>query len=116
MAFRRKLAAEPAIVENALGGEGHLEKRVILEAGEMSGKGRLFARNVLQKGCSIGRHRHNGDSETYVILSGKGKYLLNGELVDVEAGDVLYTADGEEHQLINECDEPLEFIALVLYS
>ena len=52
----------------------------------------------------------------FYFLSGKGSYLLDGEMVPVEAGDVAFVDDGEEHFLRNDGDEVLEYLALVLYT
>ena len=117
MAFKRKLPEQPIILEHFQGGAGHLEKYDILTGpDEMYQKGRVCAIMRLQPGCEIGRHRHKGDGEVYYILSGHGKYLLDGKLVDIEPGDVLFCEDGEEHQVVNDTDEVLELLAVVLYS
>ena len=39
----------------------------------------------------------------------------NGTVTTVRAGDVCFTGDGEGHSLKNLRDEPLEYVALVLY-
>ncbi|MGN1381452.1 MAG: cupin domain-containing protein [Eubacterium sp.] len=117
MAFVRNIG-EPAAVEGFKGGKGHVLVRKILKTDEeMYNKGRVFNHMVLEKGCEVGKHTHEGDAETYYVLSGHGKYLNNdGKVVDVAPGDVMFTGDGETHALWNEEDEPLEFIALVLYK
>ena len=83
---------------------------------EMSMKGRVFGHTTVYPGSAIGYHVHTGDSETYYILSGTGRYNDNGRVVTVTAGDVTYTAPGEGHGL--ECigEEPVEMIALILYE
>ena len=117
MAFKRRLPEQPVVKENFWGGAGEMELFPILDGpDEMYHKGRVCALTRLKPGCEVGRHRHNGDGEVYYILSGHGKYLLDGELVDVVPGDVLFCDDGEEHQMINDSDENLEFFAVVLYS
>ena len=116
MSFKRKLPAEPVLLEHFKGGEGTLQKFDILRADEMYGKGRVCSKMVLAPGCEIGRHRHEGDGEVYFVLSGTGSYLLDGELVDVEPGDVLFCDDGEEHYMKNTGSEKLEMIAIVLFS
>lgn len=117
MGFVRKIAAKPVNLENFKGGNGTLEMRPIFKsAEEMHDKGRVFAHMALNKGCEIGRHTHHGDSEIFYILKGHGKFLFQGKLVDVGPGDVLFTDDGEDHYMVNEQDEKLEFIALVLFS
>ncbi len=103
-------------MENFKGGEGHVINRVILPADGMYGKGRIFNCCKLEKNCEIGWHIHEGDGETYLILSGEGEFNDNGTVTTVRAGDVCFTGDGQGHSLKNLRDEPLEIIALVLYS
>lgn len=98
-------------------GKGEITVRNLLNGPEeMSGKGRVFCHTTVHPGSGIGYHLHRGDSETYYILRGKGRYNDNGVMTTVEAGDVTYTAPGQGHGL--EClgDEPLELIALILYE
>lgn len=59
-------------------------------------------------------HDHTDDFEIYYILSGKGKVLDNGGFIEVNEGDVIYTADGDEHCIENIGDEDLVFIAAVI--
>lgn len=98
-------------------GKGEITVRNLLNGpAEMSGKGRVFSHTTVYPGSAIGYHLHKGDSETYYILSGKGRYNDNGVMTTVEAGDVTYTPPGQGHGL--EClgDEPIEMIALILYE
>lgn len=82
----------------------------------MYGKNRLFNHGYLKKGDEVGWHVHNGDGEIYYILAGEGDFNDNGTVVKVRAGDVCWTPDGEGHSLVCTSDEPLEMIALVVYS
>jgi quercetin dioxygenase-like cupin family protein len=75
-----------------------------------------YIKATLKSGCSLGLHQHNGNSEAYYILSGKGIYNDNGVLTEVEAGDTTFTADGESHGLENAGSEDLVFMALVVSS
>ena len=76
--------------KQAFGGMGMLEAdRILNDADEMQGKGRLFNHIYLRKNCEVGWH--------------------------VEAGDVAFCPSGEGHSIINRDDETLEMIALVLY-
>lgn len=83
---------------------------------EMSQKGRVFGHTTVYPGSEIGYHVHNGDSETYYILSGKARYNDNGTIVELGAGDVAYCAPGEGHGLACIGKEPVEMIALILYA
>ena len=90
--------------------------RILNGADEMYGKGRVCSILTLDPDCEIGRHKHEGDCEVFLILSGTGKYLLDGELVDVEPGDILFVDDGEEHYMLNDGMEPLVYVAIVLFT
>ena len=79
------------IQEEALGGPGHLITTQIIDNDEeLLGKGRLFKENVLEKDCGVGYHVH--------------------------AGDVTFTGPGEGHSLTNKKDEPVKFVALIIYE
>ena len=97
-------------------GNGEAEMRRILnDEGELYGKGRLFNHAILAPGRSIGEHTHIGDNEIFYFLSGSGLYNDNGTVVRVYPGDTAVCNDGELHGLVNDGEEPLEFIALILY-
>ena len=97
-------------------GNGEAEMRKILNsAEELYGKGRLFNHMVLAPGISIGEHTHIGDNEIFYFIKGSGTYNDNGTFVKVYPGDTAICNDGELHGLVNDGDEPLEFIALILF-
>ena len=99
------------------GGNGDTEMRkILMDAGELYGKGRMFNHMILAPGRSIGEHRHEGDNEIFYFLSGTGEYNDNGTIVEVGPGDTTICSDGELHGLKNTGDVPLEFIALIRYS
>lgn len=96
-------------------GDGEIKVRNLLNGPEeMYDKGRVFCHTTVFPGSRIGLHQHNGDSETYYILSGKGKYIDNDRIIDVSPGDIYFCGDGESHSIEAE-DEPIEMICLILY-
>ena len=98
------------------GGRGEAVMACILNGDEeMYGKGRVFRHLVLHPGCEVGWHVHQGDCETYYILKGEAAYSDNGTMIRVGPGDMTFVGDGEGHS-IKALDEPVEFIALILYT
>ena len=98
------------------GGKGEAEMHKILNSvDEMYGKGRMFNYMILAPGNTIGEHRHEGDNEIFYFLKGSGVYNDNGTPVRVFPGDTAVCSSGEIHALVNDGEEPLEFIALILY-
>lgn len=75
---------------------------------------RLFSMVQVKPGQEVEYHMHIGESETYIILSGKGIYNDNGNKVEVGPGMVTLTPSGQGHSIKNTGDEMLIFIALIL--
>jgi len=74
----------------------------------------LFAEMTLQPGCSIGDHRHDNETEYYIIISGSGKVNDNGAEVTVNPGDVVVTVSGEHHGIENTGSVSLLFYAIIV--
>jgi len=102
--------------ENMRGGEGTIIIEHLLTPDELYEKGRLYARVILNPGCSIGNHIHEGEMESYYIITGRGEVSDNGEIVTVDAGDCVLTCSGEEHSIKNLGDDTLELIALIIFK
>jgi mannose-6-phosphate isomerase-like protein (cupin superfamily) len=116
--IRRAGEFKKEVVEGLKGGNGQVEMEHLLEVAkdEFNGKGRLFAKNTLKPGHSIGYHKHEGDAEAYYILKGEATLDDNGTKTVLKAGDLAYTPNGSSHSIENTGDTDLEFIALILYS
>ena len=98
------------------GGKNEITVRSLLNGPEeLYQKGRVFAHTTVYPGSAIGYHVHDGESETYYILSGRGIFNDNGTVVEVGPGDVTFTGDGEGHSIEATGDEPIEMTALILY-
>ena len=115
--IRRNDEIRADVYERRFGGEGTVTTRHLLNgAEEMYGKGRLFAHGTIEPGSSLGYHVHEGESETFYILRGIGEYNDDGIVSTVKAGDVTFTLAGQGHGMKNAGQEPLEYIALILFK
>lgn len=103
------------VFPNRFGGKGDFKVTKLLELDQLQGKGRLFARNILEPGHSLGWHQHTGDIEAYYIITGEGTVDDNGVKSVVKKGDVVFTGNGEFHSIENTGTTTLEFVALILY-
>jgi len=79
-----------------------------------SEKLRTFALAELKPGEEVEFHIHEGESEQYYIISGKGEYNDNGLLSEINPGSVTFTPSGSGHGIKNTGDEMLTFIALII--
>lgn len=101
-------------INGASGGKGILTKEFLINEEQMGAHCGLFGQVSLEPGAVLGYHEHHGETETYYILAGSGIYMDNDERIAVEAGDVLFCADGNGHGLENTGETDLVFVALIL--
>ena len=72
-----------------------------------------FRKRALHKGAGVGLHQHDHD-EIYYVLSGRGRYILDGVVHDVGAGDALLTRSGSTHSIQQAGDEDLAILIVYL--
>ncbi|SFR87722.1 cupin domain-containing protein [Anaeromicropila populeti] len=117
MLYRRAKELVPTPIEHCMGGEGTVMMERLLEGPEeMLGKGRAYVRHTLQPGVSIGKHKHEHEMESMVIISGKATHIINGEAQLLSAGDIIVAYPQDTHQIACHGEEPLVLIAQVLYE
>ncbi|MDR2727237.1 MAG: cupin domain-containing protein [Deltaproteobacteria bacterium] len=114
--IRRKGSCRVEQVPNMRDGKGTIFVEHLLEQEDFVQTGRLFAVNTIKPGCSIGEHTHQGDFEVYVIISGQGRFMDNGQAAVVGPGDVCLTRNGESHAIENTGTEDLVFTAVIIYA
>ena len=113
--IKRRGSYEKKITENMRGGDGTVIIEPLLSPEELNNKGRLFAKITLEPGSSIGHHVHEGEMESFFIVSGKAEYDDNGEIVTLYPGDTTHTSAGSGHAVKSVGDVPLEMVALILF-
>jgi mannose-6-phosphate isomerase-like protein (cupin superfamily) len=91
----------------------------------MPAKGKLFLRcllesaglemslNVVPPGKGIPfLHRHQQNDEVYVVVGGRGQFLVDGECIDVEEGSVVRIGPAGARAWRNNSDMPLYFLCI----
>lgn len=81
---------------------------------ELPAKMRLFSTITLKKGCGIGYHVHENETELFYFVSGKGKVRDDDNWVEVQAGDSMATPGGHGHAVENTGDEDLVLVAAIV--
>lgn len=114
--IKRNETSKKEYFENMGGGTGIVEIKAIASSDELNEKGRCYTRITLNPGCSIGYHKHEGDSEIYHMLRGTAEYNDNGTVTSLLPGDTAVCPEGSSHGIANTSERPAEFIALVLYE
>ena len=110
---RNEMAVEER--ENLRGGSGVLNfVHYVAGKGAVQPNTNMLAEIILPAGASIGYHSHINETEFYIILEGKGMVSDNGKELQVEAGDVMVTGNGDSHSLANTGNLPLKMIAAII--
>jgi mannose-6-phosphate isomerase-like protein (cupin superfamily) len=69
--------------------------------------------NVVPPGKGIPfLHRHQQNDEVYVIVGGRGQFLVDGECIEVSEGKVLRLGPAAARAWRNNSDAPLYFLCL----
>ena len=105
--------------------EGWAEFRLEPPAVPVPVRGKLFLREVLGsaglemslnvvppgKGIPF-LHRHRQNDEVYVVVGGRGQFLVDGECIDVAEGSALRIGTAAARAWRNNTDAPLYFLCL----
>lgn len=99
--------------EKMRGGEGTTTLVHFADPATMK-NARLLAECTLPPGASIGEHKHDNETEYYIILEGEGSVVDDGAPVHVGPGDLVITGNGASHSIANTGSVPLKFHAVIV--
>ena len=108
----RKDEMKLEVREHMRGGNGAAQLTGLSK--ELPGKMRLFSTIRLTPGSSIGYHVHEGETEMFYFLQGKGRVQDDEQFFDVAPGDSMATFSGHGHGVENTGDEDLLFVAAIV--
>ena len=113
--IRKKSQFKHEVIHNMCGGAGDTLIDNAFSADEITSKVSACCTVTLEKGSSVGKHGHQTDDEIYYIISGKGSVDEgDGVRKPVEAGDAILTGNGGFHDIKNEGEAPLVFLAVII--
>jgi len=94
------------------GGQGDISLLHYVQSDKIP-NGRLMAKVEIPVNGSIGNHEHKNETEYYIILSGNGEVIEDGNISQVNAGDVVVT-NNATHGIKNIGTAKLEMIAIII--
>ena len=72
----------------------------------------IVSKTILKPYKSTTGHRHKGQEEVYIFVSGSGQMELDHNIFDVTAGDTVLIEDNVFHKVHNTTDVGLKFICV----
>ena len=73
----------------------------------------LVGLNCFEPGQEHGLHTHAGMDKVYHVLSGRGRFLLEGRELDMESGTMLVAPEGVAHGIRNTGRDRLVVLAIL---
>ena len=73
----------------------------------------LVGLNCFEPGQEHRLHTHEGMDKVYHVLSGRGRFVLEGRELDMEAGMMLVAPEGVGHGIRNTGDERMVVLAIL---
>jgi len=61
---------------------------------------------------TVGTHRHGNNEEMYIVLSGGGTMIIEGEERVIGVGDMILNPAHGEHGLVNDTDAALDLLVI----
>ncbi len=104
---------EKEIKQNMRGGSGAIEILHLAPKQDLRNC-RLLAELTIQPGGSIGSHRHDKETEYFIITSGEGMVDDDGIERKVSPGDVVVTGNGASHSIRCTGNSPLKMTAIII--
>ena len=103
-------------VENRIkmrGGPGNVSIVHLTDPASMK-NARLMAELTMEPGSGIGIHKHEKETEYYIITEGSGLVQEDDGTKLVSKGDIVITGNGASHSIENNSKEILKFIAVII--
>lgn len=74
--------------------------------------GLFFAEETVEpnSGWQAPLHRHNSDPEAWYVLEGELTFLVDGEEIKAQKGEVAHVEPGQAHTYWNNSEKPAKFI------
>ncbi len=93
-------------------GMGIIHFSRIMESSRFSSSCNFIDYAIVPRGSSIGKHTHFDSEEIYCIIAGAGSMIINGLPIAIAQGDVVVTAPGGTHTLINNGEVDLVMLVI----
>ena len=71
-----------------------------------------FSQATIPASCSSRLHYHLKAEETFYIIKGEGRMIVDEREFDVEPGDAVLIMPQERHQIMNNGEKDLEFVVV----
>lgn len=105
----------PAISEPQWDVRRGYQKRALLPLGALAGTGVQLQETVIRPGDIVAAHHHCEQTEVIYVVSGRGRFGIDGRGFGVGPGDVVVIEPNESHDAASVGSAPLRFLTFKLH-
>src|SRR5918994_5417361 len=98
-----------------IGGDGTCHWKTLINGMHLNGNWNVIEYLHVPTGASIGTHTHLRTEEIYYITSGRARMEINGEPLEVAAGDLVTNPIGGRHGIANPTGEDMTFYVVEVF-
>ncbi len=96
------------------GGRGTIHMRRLWDEGSFKTSWYSVDHVILPQGTSIGYHRFDNAEAVYYMLSGNGRFTVNGHTRDIRQDDTIPATLNDSHGIYNNTENDLEFFIMTI--
>ena len=104
--MRLRRLSEAAVEER-----GRLRSHFLMDAGDLGSRNLAVTWVEVPAGAEQRAHSHPESEQVYVIVRGRGRMEVAGDVEEVGEGDLVFIPPATQHGIVNDGSEPLVYVA-----
>jgi mannose-6-phosphate isomerase-like protein (cupin superfamily) len=89
---------------------GRLRSHILLDAGDLGCHSLSVTWVDVPPGAEQRLHSHDESEQVYVVVRGRGRMNVAGDIEEVEEGDLIFIPPGADHGIANDGSEDLVYV------
>jgi len=90
---------------------GRLRSHFLMDAGDLGARNLSITWVDMPPGAEQRAHSHEEAEQVYVIVRGRGRMQVAGDVEDVGEGDLVFIPPATEHGIVNDGSETLVYVS-----
>lgn len=86
-------------------------KKIILTGDDLRQPGSLVQELKIKPGETAVSHHHKKQTEIFYFLNSNGYFIVNGEKMELQAGDTLVIEPNDAHTVVNNTNNDFLYVA-----
>ena len=104
--MRLRRLSEAAVEER-----GRLRSHFLMDAGDLGSRNMTVTWVDVPPGAEQRAHSHPDSEQVYVIVRGRGRMSVAGDVEEVGEGDLVFIPPATQHGIVNDGTETLVYVA-----